>query len=410
MSDRYLETYALHEREDAGSVEVVPAGQFAAVEEPGADVLLGTATDNLLPVGADAMLYGDGGAGKTTLAIDMACHLAAGREWLGIPVPRPVRVLLMENEGPRPLFRLKLRRKLAAWEPVPEPLWVWEQPWSGFQFSDEEMRGQLSRIIHKHEIDLVIAGPVVRLGMLDAGTMPEVRAFAALVDLVRERSLRPVSFLLVHHENKGGRVSGAWEGVGDTLFHVQGGGHGKTRLFIQKARWGAKYHGVTLRLAWAAGEGFAFAEEDAQSRAERVWDEIETYVKEHPGTSWNEIRKAVSGDDKFKVLRRDAMADEGVIVNCGTEHRSAYWHRDDPAKPEPLEGVEWNDTTATPAWESTPPATPPSEVESHPTIHPTLGDSAGRDSESGWGGGVAVNTTPPVFTPPRRPDDEEVEW
>ena len=35
------------------------------------------------------MFYGDGGAGKTTLAIDLAFHLAAGEDWLGIPVRGP---------------------------------------------------------------------------------------------------------------------------------------------------------------------------------------------------------------------------------------------------------------------------------------------------------------------------------
>jgi hypothetical protein len=28
-----------------------------------------------------------------------ACHLAAGEDWLGMPVPHPVRVLLVENGG-----------------------------------------------------------------------------------------------------------------------------------------------------------------------------------------------------------------------------------------------------------------------------------------------------------------------
>ena len=47
-------------------------------------------------------------AGKTTWAIDGVVHLAAGAAWLGIPVPRPVRVLVIENEGPAELFREKL--------------------------------------------------------------------------------------------------------------------------------------------------------------------------------------------------------------------------------------------------------------------------------------------------------------
>ena len=46
------------------------------------------------------MVYGDGGAGKTTLCLDLACHLAGGDEWLGIDVAAPLSVLLIENEGP----------------------------------------------------------------------------------------------------------------------------------------------------------------------------------------------------------------------------------------------------------------------------------------------------------------------
>ena len=43
----------------------------------------------MLPEDGDVMIYGDGGASKTTLTIDLGCHLAAGDDWLGIPVPKP---------------------------------------------------------------------------------------------------------------------------------------------------------------------------------------------------------------------------------------------------------------------------------------------------------------------------------
>ena len=49
-------------------------------------------------------------------------------------------------------------------------------------------------------------------------------------------------------------MSGAWEGAGDTLFHVSGMGHGRTRLHIQKARWASTWHAKTLELRWTDGE------------------------------------------------------------------------------------------------------------------------------------------------------------
>ena len=58
-------------------VSVVSIEDFAAIEEAGAAGLVGDADEALIPEGGDVMFYGDGGAGKTTLSIDLACHLAA---------------------------------------------------------------------------------------------------------------------------------------------------------------------------------------------------------------------------------------------------------------------------------------------------------------------------------------------
>src|SRR5207248_6215569 len=99
------------------------------------------------PEGGDVMIYGDGGAGKTTLSIDLAFHLAAGDDWCGIAVPHKVRVGIVENEGPRALFRQKLRRKRESWagSPLGDRLHVLDHPWSRFTFADETHREWLAR-------------------------------------------------------------------------------------------------------------------------------------------------------------------------------------------------------------------------------------------------------------------------
>ena len=68
---------------------IVTAQEFAAVEEPGSDPLLGEPGQAVIPEGGDVVIYGDGGASKTTLSADLAMHLAAGDPWIGIPTPRP---------------------------------------------------------------------------------------------------------------------------------------------------------------------------------------------------------------------------------------------------------------------------------------------------------------------------------
>jgi hypothetical protein len=242
---------------------IASLAEFAAVDEPGADALLGDQENALIPEDSDVMFYGNGGAGKTTLTVDLGFHLAAGDAWLGIPVARAARVLLVENEGPRPLFRKKLDRKVKAWKgsPLEDRLGVLDEPWGEFDFADEGWRDTLAAAIREQQIDVLIAGPVTRLGMNEAGTLQQVRDFLKLVQAVRRKAGRRVAVILAHHENKGGTVSGAWEGSGDTLLHVEARGNGSTDLEVQKARWSPEHHGAKLKLAWAAGEGFTVKDE-----------------------------------------------------------------------------------------------------------------------------------------------------
>jgi AAA domain len=358
----------------------VPLADFVTVEEPGSDAILGDAAGALIPEGGDAMLYGDGGVGKTTLSIDLAFHLAAGDPWLGISVPRAVRVLIVENEGPRPLFRTKLGRKLASWtgSELGDRVRVFEEPWGAFTFADERWRQDLAAEIAELAVEVLLVGPVTSCGMTEAGTIQEVRAFLALVEDVRLRSERTLATLLVHHENKGGRVSGAWEGIGDTLLHVQQQGHGHVRLYVQKARWASEQHATTLNLEWAPGDSFALADE-GPPRPERVWADIESFVLEHGGCGWNAVDAAVSGQSDYKRRRRDSMLADGLLLNSGRGQRFELWHRDDPARPtlgEPTaseDGRGWDAVASDPGGA----AEPGNRVPASPRKGDAVGDAVG---------------------------------
>lgn len=315
-------------------LRIVTLDEFVAVEEQGGDAVLGTQDAALISAAGDVMVYGDGGVGKTTLVVDLGCHLAAGDNWLGIEVGRPVRVLVIENEGPRPQFRRKLARKREAWSgsEIGDRLLVFEEPWSGFSFGDPVWRERLAEVIREREIDVVTIGPLTASGMDLPGTLQECREFIALVKEVRDLAGRRFVNLVVHHENSGGKVSGAWEGVGDTLVHVTQQGRGKLRLYVQKARWSSEHHGETIHLAWTAGEGFERVAGEAP-RPERTWDEIAAFVLEHGGCAWNEVASAVSGERSYLTRRRDAMLAEGLLINAGTPREFSLWHRDDPARP-----------------------------------------------------------------------------
>jgi hypothetical protein len=304
---------------------VVPIADFAGTDEDGAAPLLGDAEGALIPEGGDVMVYGDGGAGKTTLMVDLACHRAAGDDWLGISIARPACVLLLENEGPRPLFRAKLRRKLDGWQgsPLEDRLVVLEAPWARFTFGERAWREKLAAAIREREIDVLIVGPLSRSGMNEAGTLQEVRDFARRVDELRELSGRRLTVVLIHHENKGGQVSGAWEGAGDTLLHVTGQGQGRTRLYVQKARWASSQHATTRVLTWTEGDGFAL-EDAPELDDEAIAAQLLEAIRANPGAGWTRIEEATPGMSKQRRRTvRDGLLARGEIVNRGKDESGA---------------------------------------------------------------------------------------
>lgn len=242
-------------------VSIVSYTDFASTDEETADPLLGTESQTILPVGGMLLMYGDGGAGKTTLTIDGVAHLGAGVPWLGIEVDRPVRTLLIENEGPRGKFRAKLAEKLASWNghpPYAGNVKVMEDPWTRFSLREEQHRHALAVAISQEEIDLVVMGPLVTLGMVGGGTPDEVQDFERLIVTTRQLVARPFGLWIVHHENKAGDVSGAWERVPDALMHVTAQGNGHTRVVFRKARWSDRDHGRSMDLSWVV-ESRSFA-------------------------------------------------------------------------------------------------------------------------------------------------------
>jgi hypothetical protein len=191
---------------------------------------------------------------------------------------------MIENEGPRAMFRKKVAAKLAAWPEAGERVLVLEEPWSGMSFGVAALRDQLVEYLSAEQVDLLVAAPVARLGMHGGGTLDEIGAFMGLVSDVKRRAA-PLSVLLVHHENRAGRVSGAWEGDPDTLLHVQAQGHGRTRLYVEKARWSSALHGTTVHLRWGEGESFEIEEREEVSEASMA-DAIRAAVLKSPGGSW----------------------------------------------------------------------------------------------------------------------------
>jgi hypothetical protein len=92
---------------------------FIGARSDAPPALVGAEEDILFPAFGLVLLVAKGGKGKTTMVIDQVFHLASGIDWLGFKVPRPLRILLIENEGPREPFRRKIEQKREHW---PHPI------------------------------------------------------------------------------------------------------------------------------------------------------------------------------------------------------------------------------------------------------------------------------------------------
>lgn len=327
--------------EKTPQLHVQAIGEFAAVDEETAIPLIGDEDTCLLSHGGMMKFYGDGGAGKTTLEIDFLIHLATATDWLGMAIPERAKILLIENEGPRGMFRKKLRRKLDAWQgdSVGDNIYVLEDPWALFSFDEEVFRNELRLLIELFEFDVVAAGPVQRLGIKGGGTPEEVSAFILDVELVRQHVERSVAAVLVGHENKAGDVAGAWEGVPDTLVHVSNRGNGKTHVHWQKVRWGPALHGKSWDLVWGENESFSVDE-----RVERTEDEMQAdliaFVAENDLTAWHPVRSGVEGNDGLLGQIRDRLLVEGRLFNHGQKNNMKLSLRSLNGQP-PLEDIPW---------------------------------------------------------------------
>lgn len=103
------------------------------------------AVKGLFPIGGVGAIYGESGAGKSFVGIDMIAHIAEGKQWFGIRTrPLPVSVFALEGEG-------GLKGRVAAWElqnqrAYPHGVFFWDSVKNGsFALRDGDNRQTYNR-------------------------------------------------------------------------------------------------------------------------------------------------------------------------------------------------------------------------------------------------------------------------
>ena len=220
------------------------------------DPLLGGGNDALMMPGSLLLLAGIGGAGKTTLALHAIAHWSAGLPWFGIPMARPLRIVVIENEGPHDPFARKVddfaerfhgcccsSEAHGSSEGIDERTFFLDAPWGKFSFDDKGLAAELRAFVLEKEADLVVANPLGRLGMKGAGTPGETREFLQL--LANAGLNEDFAALLLHHLAKVNKatplvqqVSGDWGPHPDTIMVLEPAGERLSKLSFGKVRWG----------------------------------------------------------------------------------------------------------------------------------------------------------------------------
>jgi 5S rRNA maturation endonuclease (ribonuclease M5) len=339
------------------TVRFVPLGEYVAHPKGSPDALLGDGDDVLLPVGGLLMVYADAGDGKTTADLDAVAHLASGTDWLGITVPRPVKVALIQNEGPAEPWRKKLERKLESWtgEPWQHNVLVLDEPHGGFDFRLPEDREAILGL-RRQGVELVVADPTKWLGVEGGGTPSEIREFVALLKECGLHSGDPdkaMAFWLAHHENVRGEISGAWRADPDTVVHIEPDGARRTKATWEKCRWSSGRHGQRMILAWADGEGFDVVEIPDRPTMEddevekQVLDFITAEAAEGRRPGMVKVREAVPTRSKRVDEALGNLKERGEIVDLdrkgcphpGTAGTARYWIPSAHAGLEAVRGV-----------------------------------------------------------------------
>lgn len=237
----------------------------------------------LLVRGAILCTVGRAGKGKTQMNLNRIMKMACGRPMFdglkikdGTPMlapPKPLKVLVIENEGAAGMFHRQVGIMLHAEgyltdedrELVKENVLIWgDGGWSGLKLDDEKMLSEVRAGIEKWEPDVVFIEPFRGLWKGEENSSTDMAVVAdALSGIASDYDC---GVILTHHEKKSGRGeegegmsaargSTVLEGVVATMenFEVAKGGDFR-EVSWSKVRYGGGHALIPIRMEWQPGD------------------------------------------------------------------------------------------------------------------------------------------------------------
>ena len=175
----------------------------------------------LIDKGASSVIYGASNSGKTFIALDIAFHIAAGRDWRGQRTKQG-RVVYIAGEG-----GIGIRERLAAillhYETEQKPDVYIIPTTVTLCGQDAQHQALIDRIAGIDDIQLIVVDTLARaMAGGDENSTKDMSEFVRNCDIIRH--ITKAHIIMVHHsgkdDSKGARGSSALKAAIDTEMHV----------------------------------------------------------------------------------------------------------------------------------------------------------------------------------------------
>lgn len=263
------------------------------------------AVKGLFAKGDILVVGGEGGTGKSILALDLSIALATGGQFLGLEIDGPQRVLYLDEENQPHTARRRLRQHLLGRE-IQDPDGLFYYLHAGHRMDSPEGRGAVSALVDKHEARWVVLDSLIRFIGGDENSNTDAAKFSASLKAERIRS--DVGWIVLAHLAKPSkdrpdavhRVRGAGEFVNssDALLTLEGDRDTERRTLTPQQR----------RTSILAPMSIAWREDETQDTAALVCLGSETQTAE------DSVLRALRLAETAGVARqdlRDRLESEG---------------------------------------------------------------------------------------------------
>ena len=156
--------------------------------------------DQLLPVSGSMLIFGDAKVGKSYAALQLACCLTSGVEWLGLEIPSACRVVYIQLDTPRSLWADRVQALSTAGHPVEGIHYADRETLNTFPF---DILQDNHAILLKQALAAVNPGAVIIDTIREAHSGDENDSTAMQAVIARlEAAVKPAAMILIAHARK----------------------------------------------------------------------------------------------------------------------------------------------------------------------------------------------------------------